>query len=155
MNNLLENGVLKINGAEIGFIGEIHPASCENYEIKAKVYAAVLDIETLFGNAVTERKYAPLPKYPATKRDIAVVVGEETTAAEIEGCVKNAGGKLLESIALFDVYTGAGMENGKKSMAYSITFRAADKTLSDEDINGVMEKILKELKEKTGAELRR
>ena len=105
-------------------------------------------------HANTERLYRPLPKYPAIVRDIALLAREDIYAAEMERVIKEAGGKLLESVELFDIYRGKQVQQGKKSAAFTLTYRAADKTLTDEEVAKVHRKVLDALKEKLEAVLR-
>lgn len=146
--------VISINDKELGILGEIHPDVLENYEIDTRSYVAVLDFNTLMENANMERQYEPLPKYPAVTRDIAMLVKDEILVKQIENIIKRCSGKLLEELQLFDVYKGKQIPEGMKSVAYSITFRAKDRTLTDEDINAVFDKIVDELKTNLGAQLR-
>ena len=139
---------------EIGYIGEIHPQIASNYNIETKVYFGVLYIDKIVELANFEISYKPLPKFPTIQRDIAMLVKDEINVKEIEKIIKAKGGKLLESIKLFDVYKGEQIEKGYKSVAYSILFRSNEKTLTDEEINSPMKKILKELEEKLNAQLR-
>ena len=140
-------------GNLLGIVGEIHPAVCDNYEIGEKTYIAQLDMETL-QNAITEEiKYKKLPKFPAVTRDLAMLVPESTTVGEIEDTIRANAGKLLEAINLFDVYQGKQIPEGKKSVAYSFALRAADHTLTDEEIQKCVDKIIEGLK-KIKAELR-
>ncbi|MCD7778503.1 MAG: phenylalanine--tRNA ligase subunit beta [Clostridiales bacterium] len=138
----------------IGYLGEVHPQTLKNYSIGTKAYIAVINMAKLIEYTTFEHSFKPLPKYPAVERDIAMLVKDEVTVKEIEDVIRNKGGKHLESVKLFDVYKGAQIEKGFKSVAYSIKFRASDRTLTDEEVNKPVEKILKELKEKLGAELR-
>ena len=120
---------------EIGYIGEIHPQIASNYNIETKVYFGVLYIDKIVELANFEISYKPLPKFPTIQRDIAMLVKDEINVKEIEKIIKAKGGKLLESIKLFDVYKGEQIEKGYKSVAYSILFRSNEKTLTDEEIN--------------------
>lgn len=138
----------------IGVIGEIHPDVLENFGIKERVYVAELNFELLALNTRLERKYSPLPKYPAVTRDIALVVDENTMVKEIEKIIFDNGKKIVESIKLFDVYKGGQIEKGKKSVAYSITYRSHEKTLTDEDVAKVHDKIVEKLLEGLNATLR-
>lgn len=138
----------------IGFVGEIHPSIAANYSIGAKTYVAVIDMDVIVEKATFERTYKALPKYPAMTRDIAVLVKDNVIVKDIEDIVKAKGGKLLESVQLFDVFKGKQIQEGYKSVAYNISFRAEDRTLTDEEVNAPMKKILKELEEKLGAVLR-
>ena len=139
---------------EIGYVGEIHPQIASNYEIETKVYFGVLYIDKLVELANFDISYKSLPKFPTMQRDIAMLVKDEINVKEIEKIIKAKGGKLLESVKLFDVYKGEQIEKGYKSVAYSILFRSNEKTLTDEEVNSPMKKILKELEEKLQAQLR-
>ncbi len=142
-----------INGEYAGVIGEIHPSVSNNYAIGTRVYAAVINIDSLADNADFEKTYKPLPKFPAVSRDIAMLVKDEINVKEIESIIKQMGGKLVESIKLFDVYKGKQIQQNYKSVAYNITFRA-DHTLTDEEVNLPMKKIVKTLEEKLSVQLR-
>ncbi|WP_138205160.1 phenylalanine--tRNA ligase subunit beta [Haloimpatiens lingqiaonensis] len=137
-----------------GILGEIHPDVCENYEVSENCYVAELNLDILFQNAVLERKYKPLPKFPAVTRDLAVLVNEEVLVQEIEEIIKKQGGNLLESYRLFDVYQGKQIPEGKKSVAYALIYRLEDRTLTDKEVTKVHDKILRSLEYKLGAELR-
>ncbi len=137
-----------------GILGEIHPDVCENYEVSERCYMAELNLDILFRNAALERKYKPLPKFPAVTRDLAVMVNEEVLVEEIEEIIKKQGGNLLESYRLFDVYQGKQIPEGKKSVAYALIYRLEDRTLTDKEVNKVHDKILRSLEYKLGAELR-
>ena len=145
---------ISLNGENIGFVGQLHPAVAENYGIGTEVYIAVIDINTLVSNANFDHIYKPLPKFPAVERDIAMLVRDDVPVKSIEDILRAKGGKFLEDIRLFDVYKGKQIEQGFKSVAYSLFFRAPDKTLTDEEIGSPMKKILSELEEKIGAKLR-
>jgi phenylalanyl-tRNA synthetase beta chain len=138
----------------LGIIGEIHPDVVENYDICPRVYICELDFDSMFLNAQTDRIYFSLPKYPAIDRDIAIVVEEKVYVREIENIILQNGGKILENVELFDIYRGKQVKEGYKSVAYSLTYRNAKKTLTDEEVNKVHSRIIKVLKEELGAELR-
>lgn len=142
------------NNIYIGTFGELHPDVIENYNLGQRVYVAEIDIDTVFENITLTKSYNPLPKYPSTSRDIALIVKDEVFVKQIEDIIKANGEDLVESYKLFDVYKGAQIEEGHKSIAYSITYRSKDKTLTDEDVAKVHEKILSELSEKLNANLR-
>ncbi|MBQ6735529.1 MAG: phenylalanine--tRNA ligase subunit beta [Lachnospiraceae bacterium] len=137
----------------LGYIGEVHPDVCEAYEIGARTYVAVIDIPALMPFASFDRIYHPLAKFPAVTRDISMTVPKTVTHAALEEMIRQRGGKLLESVSLFDIYEGAQIKEGFKSMAYALSFRDAARTLSDEDVAAAMKKILNGL-ESLGAELR-
>ena len=143
-----------VNGDKVGYLGELHPAVAKNYGIGTRAYLAVMDMEKLTANANRNVVYKALPKFPAITRDIAMMVKEDVTVKEIADIIKANGGEYLEEVKLFDVYQGAQIEAGHKSVAYSIAFRSAEKTLSDVDIADAMDAMLKELAEKLGAQLR-
>lgn len=142
------------DGEVIGYLGEIHPEVCDNYDIGTRVYVAVLDMPCVVAKATFDRKYEGIAKYPAVSRDISMVMKKEILVGQIEAVIRKCGGNILESFYLFDIYEGAQIKPGYKSVAYSITFRAKDRTLEDKDVNAVMEKILDQL-EKMGIELRK
>ena len=142
------------NNIYIGTFGELHPDVIENYNLGQRVYVAEINIDTVFENLNLTKSYNPLPKYPSTSRDIALIVKDEVFVKQIEDIIKANGEDLVESYKLFDVYKGAQIEEGHKSIAYSITYRSKDKTLTDEDVAKVHEKILSELSEKLNANLK-
>ena len=140
-------------GEELGYIGEVHPAVCDNYAIGTRAYVAVIDILNVLDFATFDRKYEGIAKYPAVTRDISLEVPKNVLAGDIEGVIAQRGGKILESYQLFDLYEGDQIKDGYKSMAYSVTFRAKDRTLEESDVAGAMKKILNGL-EQLGAALR-
>ena len=141
------------SGKLVGFLGEIHPEVCDNYDIGTKVYVAVLDMPEVEAFATFERKFEGIAKYPAITRDISMVVPKEILVGQIETIIEQRGGKILETYKLFDIYEGSQIKEGYKSVAYSIAFRAKDRTLEDNDVNAAMKKILNGL-EGIGIELR-
>lgn len=140
-------------GCVLGYLGEVHPEVCDNYNMKTKAYVAVLDMPNIIPYATFDRKYEGVAKYPAVTRDISMVVPKEILAGQIETVILQRGGKILEDYRLFDIYEGDQIKEGYKSVAYSITFRAKDRTLEEADITAVMKKILNGL-EGMGIELR-
>lgn len=142
------------HGNVIGYLGEIHPTVAANYAIKERVYVAVLDMPYIVEYASFDRKYRGIAKFPAVTRDLSMVVPKEVLAGDIEKVFDEKGGQYLERYALFDIYEGAQIKRGYKSIAYTLTFRAQDKTLEDADIQNAMNKILKKLEE-LGIELRK
>lgn len=145
---------LTIDQKELGYVGELHPQVAANYGIGTKAYVAVLDIATMVEEAEMVRVYKALPKYPAVTRDIAMVVPDEITVKEIERVITENAGGYLESVQLFDVYRGEQVGAGMKSVAYSIMFRAADRTLVDQEVNAAMEGIFSALSNQLDAQLR-
>lgn len=145
---------LVIKGTPSGIIGEIHPEVAENFEAPERAYIGVIEVENLIKYASLESKYKPLPKFPAVTRDIAMLVKDEVLVKQIEDVIRQRAGKILEDIKLFDVYKGKQVPEGMKSVAYSITFRSADRTLTDEDVSKAMAKVLDGLKNNLEAQLR-
>ena len=144
---------IKYEGALVGYLGEVHPEVLDNYEIGVKAYVAVLDMPNIIPFTTFDRKYEGIAKYPAVSRDLSMVVPKSILAGDIEQMILQRGGKLLEACQLFDIYEGVQIKPGFKSMAYSVTFRAKDRTLEESDVNGAMKKILNGL-EQLGIELR-
>ena len=142
-----------IDGKTIGFLGEVHPEVLDNYSIGTKAYVAVLDVELLAELASFDIKYKGVAKFPAVTRDISLVMKKSVLAGQVEEVIRKNGGKLLESYKLFDVYEGEQLGADEKSLAYSIQFRAADRTLEDKDVTAVMDKILKKM-ESLGVKIR-
>lgn len=141
-------------GTVIGYLGEVHPAVADTYGIGERAYVAVLEIPAILEFATFDRKYEGIAKFPAVSRDISMVVPKDVLAGEIERVLVQRGGKILESYNLFDIYEGSQIKDGFKSLAYSITFRAKDKTLEENEITAAMKKILNGL-ESLGIELRK
>lgn len=138
----------------VGQLGEIHPDVQENFGIPEKVYVAQMDMESLFEASGTKIRFAPLPKYPAIERDIAITVDKDAEAGTIRKAILKNGGKYIENVELFDVYEGEQLGKGKKSLAYALTFRSATGTLTDENIAKDMKRILANLETDFGAALR-
>lgn len=130
------------DGEIVGYLGEVHPIVADTYDIGERAYVAVLDMPVVTKFATFDRKYEGIAKYPAVTRDISMVVPKEILAGQIEAMIDQRGGKILESYQLFDLYEGAQIQEGYKSVAYKITFRAKDRTLEEADINAAMKKIL-------------
>lgn len=149
-----KTAALYIKNELVGILGEIHPDVSENYGVEERCYIAELNLDILFKYSDTEKKYVPLPKFPAVTRDLAVLIDEEILVQDIEETIKKQGGKILESVKLFDVYQGKQIPEGKKSIAYALIYRGESKTLTDNEVNKVHDKIVKTLEFKLGAELR-
>ncbi len=143
-----------IDGKVAGTIGQIHPLVAETYGIGGEVYVADLDFTTIEASVAEERVFHSLPRFPAVTRDLALVCEESLTVGELERCISGAAGKLLRKINLFDIYRGPGVPAGKKSVAFSLELRADDRTLTDEDSTGVVDRVLKALKEEKNVTLR-
>ncbi len=150
-----QKAVLYLQGEAVGEMGTIHPDTQKSYGIPQKCYIAEIAMEKLMERFPRTRTYHALPKYPVVPRDIAVVVDESVTAEQVRKAIEQAPVKvIIENVALFDVYRGKGIPEGKKSMAYSYTLRAEDRTLTDGDISGAMDALVKSLSARLGAELR-
>ena len=142
-----------INEEIVGYLGEIHPEVADNYNLGTKTYVAVMDVELLAKYADFDVKYEGVAKFPAVTRDISLVMKKTVLAGQVEEVIRENGGKLLEDYHLFDIYEGENVAADEKSLAYSIRFRAKDRTLEDKDVTTVMDKILKKL-ESLGVSLR-
>ena len=147
------SAVLYVGDTPLGIFGELHPNVQNNYGIGVKTYAAKLNIPEMLEHAATEISYQPLPKYPATTRDLSLVCDDGIPVAQLEQAIRKAVGNILEKVTLFDVYKGQQIAQGKKSVSYSISMRSHDGTLTDEQADGAMKRVLKALKA-MGAELR-
>lgn len=134
-----------IDGETVGYLGEVHPEVADNYNLGTKTYIAVLDIEKLAEKANFDVKYKGVAKFPAVTRDLSLVMKKTVLAGQVEEVIRKSGGKLLEDYHLFDIYEGENVGADEKSLAYSIRFRAKDRTLEEKDIMTVMDKILKKL----------
>ncbi len=133
---------ISYDGKRIGYLGEVHPLVRAAYGIGERTYVAVLDIQEVLHLATFDRKFMGIAKYPAVTRDLSMVVPKEIAAAAIEKMIRQRGGKILESLELFDIYEGEQVQKGYKSMAYSLMFRSAEKTLEEADVSSSMKKIL-------------
>ena len=142
------------DGELIGYLGEVHPEVADNYDIGTKAYVAVLDMPVVVAKSSFDIKYEGIAKFPAVTRDLSLVMKKDVLAGDVEAVIRKASGKLLETYSLFDIYEGSQIEEGYKSLAYSIVFRAKDRTLGENDITPVMDKILKGLAN-IGVELRK
>ena len=147
------SAVIMKDGVALGIMGEIHPDVQETYEIGSKTYIAKLNVPEMMSAAETEISYKPLPKFPATTRDLSLICDDDIPVASLEKAITGAVGKILEKVTLFDVYKGKQIADGKKSVSYSITMRSHDGTLTDEQADNAVKKALKALSV-LGAELR-
>ena len=145
-----QTALISVNNDIVGLVGRVHPAL-----EKEAVYVLEIDLDKLLDKKVGKMKYKEISKFPSVKKDLAVVVDKNVTAEEIAVLIKKAGGSSLSKIEAFDVYTGKGIDENKKSIAYSLTFEKMDRTLTDEEISQSMEKIVEMLNKKIGAELRK
>ena len=144
-----QSALISVNNDIVGLIGKIHP-SVESED----VYILEIDLDKLLSKKVSKMKYKEISKYPEVKKDIAIVVDDKVTSKDIEVNIKKAGGSLLSASEVFDIYTGKGIPEGKKSLAYSLTFASQNRTLTDDEINKAVEKIIERLEKELKAELR-
>lgn len=145
---------IELEGRTIGILGEAHPSVIENYRLPERVYMLQLNLEQTIQASGGFKTCSPLPKYPAVERDLAVVVNRDVLAADIVKVINDQGGDLLERVGLFDVYQGQQIKEGYKSLAFSLRFQAIDRTLTDEEVNGLFENIQQALEKNFQAELR-
>ena len=145
--------LIRYEGDEIGYLGEVHPQTADNYGIGTRAYVAVIDILQVVKHATFDRKYEGIARFPAVNRDISMVVPKEIMVGQIEQIIAQRGGKILENYELFDIYEGDQIQKGYKSVAYSITFRSKEKTLEEAEVTAAMKKILNGL-EGLGIQLR-
>ena len=141
-------------GEYLGRFGQVHPLVAKNYGVSEELYAAELDFPAMFAHRTTELYYAPLPRYPAVMRDISLVCDDALTAGELEKCIRRAGGEYLESVEVFDVYKGANIPEGKKSISFALALRAGDQTLTDDHADEAVAAILGALAREYGAVMR-
>ncbi len=146
---------IKVGDIDLGYIGEVHPLVAEKYSIGTKTYVAELNLQSIIDCSNSKITYKPLPKFPASSRDIALVVDEEVEVREIEKIITSNAGKILEEVVLFDVFRGEQVGENKKSIAYKIVFRSQEGTLKDEEVSNSMNKILKSLETNLKIELRK
>ena len=144
-----QSAAISVNNDIVGYIGRTHPAFC-----KDAVYAMEINLDKLLDKKTGKMKYKEISKFPSIKKDLAIVVDKNVQSQEIAGIIKKAAGSLLLGTQIFDVYQGEGLEENKKSLAYSLEFGANDRTLTDEEINAVIEKVISSI-EKQGWSLRK
>ena len=143
-----------LNGKYIGFIGEVHPQTADAFKCESRLIVAQLDLEAMIENAKLFKPYKGLSRFPAVNRDLAFVIDAEIYAGELLDCVKSSAGELLESIKVFDVYSGKGVPEGKKSIALALSFRHEQRTLVDKEIVEIVNRILSDVFNKLGGTLR-
>lgn len=143
-----------VNNKVVGVVGQIHPLVVKNFECADETYVASLNIDILAKNAKLVRKAKPLPKFPSIQRDISMILEDAVLVKDIEKVIHKNSKNILEKCKLFDVYKGKQVQEGFKSVAYSLTFRASDRTLTDDEINDTMNKVVAQLEKRLGAELR-
>ncbi len=143
-----------VGETEIGVLGQIHPLAAANYDVDAELYCAELRFDALMAARGADPEYAPLPKFPAVTRDIAVLVDSSVTVSALEGCIRTAAQGLLKEAALFDIYTGANLPDGKKSVAFNLVLRSDERSLTAQEADDELALILKALEKEFGATLR-
>ena len=141
-------------GKLLGVLGQIHPLAAENYGVDAELYTAELRLDGMLAARGATPVYTPLPRFPAVTRDVAIVCSADIPVAKLAACILAAGGQYLKGCELFDVYTGAPIPAGYKSVAFSLTLRADDQTLTDDHAEETMQSVLKALKETFNATIR-
>jgi phenylalanyl-tRNA synthetase beta chain len=144
---------LLVGGQVAGHFGELHPLVAQAWDLPGRVYIAEIDFAALAGAVRPLREYGGVPRFPAVSRDVALVVGDDLPASRVEATIRQAGGDLLEDVALFDLYQGERMAPGKRSLAFRLTYRAQDRTLTEADLEPVHNRVREALRE-LGAELR-
>jgi len=145
---------ISVNGEAVGILGQIHPEVADNFEVSVPCYIAEINLQKLISHINTDITFKQLPKFPAVERDIAMLVDKTIPVAEIEQVIAKAGGALLENVKLFDVYEGKQIPEDKKSVAYSVWFRDNTRSLTNEEVNVIFDKILKKLEKELSAQLR-
>ena len=148
------NAAVLSSNKQIGIFGEAHPEVLENYDLPYKAYLFDFDMEALVDAAIFAKRFEPIPVYPKVERDLAIVVDKEVLSDMPTGLIYATGGELVESVRLFDLYEGEQVPEGKKSLAYAITYHSATETLTDKAVNALHNKVVKRLNEELGAELR-
>ena len=151
----LESAAVTLNGkVPLGELGQLLPALAKKYDLRDAVFLAEFNLDLLLSKRNPAKSFKPLPQFPSSRRDVAMLVPEATTHEAVLQAVKQAKPANLESVELFDVFRGKGVPEGQKSLAYAFTYRAPDKTLTDADVNAAHEKILASLQQQLSATLR-
>ena len=145
---------VSMNGILLGYMGQIHPLVAKNYGLDCEVYCLELDFAKMSALVLPEPVYVPLPKFPSVTRDIAVVCDEAVTVGALEAAIRKGGKSLLKDVALFDIYRGKGVAEGKKSVAFNLTLRADDRSLTGEEADADVKAVLESLEKECGAVLR-
>ena len=143
-----------VDGKEVGVMGQIHPLVAANYGVDADLYYAQMSFDALFASRGAEPEYTPLPKFPAVTRDIAVLVDKAVTVGSLEAGIQSAAKGLLKDVSLFDIYEGANLPEGKKSVAFNLVLRADDRSLTAQEADDEIKLVLEHLEKTFGAALR-
>jgi phenylalanyl-tRNA synthetase beta chain len=144
--------VIRVGGETVGWCGALHPAVCKHFEIKKNVFAFELDLEKLLNREVPFTK--SLSRFPSVRRDLALLLPEDVSYAEVQACVTEAAGTLLENVIPFDLYQGSELKESYKSLAIGLIFNNVYSTLTDEDVDPIIESVIAELDRRLGAKLR-
>lgn len=144
-----------LSGRKLGILGQVHPSVCQTYSLDDNVMLSELDFALMLEQAKTEKQFTRLPRYPAVTRDLAIIVNKKVLASSIEKLIVDSGGKILEGVELFDIYEGDQIPEGHRNLAYSLSYRAWDRTLKDTDINHIHDRIISALETKFEAQLRK
>ncbi len=142
-----------LDGKTIGFVGQLHPVVQKEYDLK-ETYVFELALTDLLNAEVEDIRYSPIPRFPSITRDIALVVDENVVAGELQKAIIEAGGELLKEVSIFDVYQGDRLPDGKKSIAFSLRYYDPERTLTDEEVTAVHEKVIQAVEQQFGATLR-
>ncbi len=142
---------LLLDGVEVGVLGELHPAAAQRFDLTGRIYAAEVDLDAILRRATLRRRFVPLPRHPAVERDLALFLPAAVPQSQVLRVITDTGAALLEAVELFDVYEGAQAPAGRRSLAYALRFRAADRTLTGEEVDGVMAAITRALETELGA----
>jgi len=142
------------DGKQLARLGHVTPQLAAATGLERPAWAAVLDLSAIAESIPARRRFTPLPKYPAVKRDLAIVVDRGVLQGEVEATIRSGGGRLLESVRLFDVFEGEQLGSGKKSLAYALEFRSPERTLQDRDVDQAVQELVRALVAAHGATLR-
>ena len=146
--------MIEVSGRRLARLGQVAPKLAAATGLERPAWAAVLDFSAIADLVPSRRRFKPLPKYPASKRDLAILVDRGVTQGEVEETIRRGGGRLLESVKLFDVFEGEQLGSGKKSLAYALEFRSSERTLQDREVDEAVQDIVRALGSAVGATLR-
>lgn len=145
---------LTVRGEAVGTLGELHPEVAAAHDLPSGVYVAEIDLDALLAHAVLTPQFAALPRYPSVRRDVALVLPDSVPASAVDAVIRDVGGPLLESVALFDVYTGPPIPAGQRNLAYALSFRSLDRTLTADEVEEAVETVRQALRERLRAKIR-
>ncbi|OLD48316.1 MAG: hypothetical protein AUI83_13455 [Armatimonadetes bacterium 13_1_40CM_3_65_7] len=150
----VRGAAVSLSGQEVGTLGELHPEVAAAYDLPPGVYAADLDLEALLQRATFRPQFAPLPRFPAVRRDLSAIVADGVAAAEVERVIVEAGGSLLATVDVFDVYTGPPVPPGHRNLAFALSFRSNERTLSADEVDTAVRRITEALARRLRAKIR-